>query len=107
MSKVLVVDDEARYRDHISRALSRDGHDVCTAASGQDAKVWLSAVYLKRAADACKGELTIKISDPKKPVLVEAGNFTAVIMPMLVEGQKDPFPEDEGIAISLPELAMA
>ncbi|RPI91091.1 MAG: hypothetical protein EHM40_16695 [Chloroflexi bacterium] len=76
-------------------------------ASGEDAKVWLSAVYLKRAADACKGELTIKISDPKKPVLVEAGSFTAVIMPMLVDGQKDPFPEDEGIAVCLPELAMA
>ena len=40
-------------------------------------------------------------------MLIEAGSFTAVIMPMLVEGQKDPFPEDEGIPISLPEMAMA
>lgn len=35
MAKVLVVDDEPRYRDHISRALSLDGHDVQTAASGR------------------------------------------------------------------------
>ncbi|UCG16347.1 MAG: response regulator [Phycisphaerales bacterium] len=35
MPKVLVVDDEPRYRDHISRALSLDGHDVQTAASGR------------------------------------------------------------------------
>ena len=37
MSKVLIVDDEPRYRDHLSRALSRDGHDVLTAASGREA----------------------------------------------------------------------
>ena len=42
-----------------------------------------------------------------KPILVEAGSFTAVIMPMMVEGSKDPFPEDEAIAISLPVMAMA
>lgn len=77
------------------------------SAGGQDARVWLSAVYLKRAADACKGEMTIRLSGGQKPVLIETGSFTAVIMPMLVEGQKDPFPEDEGIPISLPEMAMA
>ncbi|MFQ5805781.1 MAG: response regulator [Phycisphaerae bacterium] len=37
MSKVLVVDDEERYRDHLSRALLRDDHEVRTAASGRDA----------------------------------------------------------------------
>lgn len=37
MSRVLVVDDEPRYRDHISRALVRDGHDVRTAATGREA----------------------------------------------------------------------
>ena len=73
-------------------------------ASGQDARVWLSAAFLKRAAESCKGELTIKITDEKKPVLVEAGNFTAVIMPMLVESDKDPFPEDEAMAMSLLEV---
>lgn len=76
-------------------------------ASGENASVWLSAAFLKRAADACKGELSIRLMNGQKPVLIEAGSFTAVIMPMLVEGQKDPFPEDEGIAISLPEMAMA
>jgi DNA polymerase III sliding clamp (beta) subunit (PCNA family) len=75
-------------------------------ASGEKASVWLSAAYLKRAADACKGEMIVRIMNGQKPVLIEAGSFTAVIMPMLVEGQKDPFPEDEGIAISLPEMAM-
>lgn len=77
-------------------------------ASGGNTNVWVSAAFLKRAVDACKGELAMKISGGQKPVLVEAGNFTAVIMPMLVEGQKDPFlAEEQGIAISLPNMAMA
>jgi hypothetical protein len=38
---------------------------------------------------------------------LEAAGFTAIIMPMLVEGNKDPFPEDEALAISLPEMASA
>ena len=37
MSKVLIVDDEPRYRDHLCRALVRDGHDVITAGSGREA----------------------------------------------------------------------
>ncbi len=77
------------------------------SASGENAQAWLSAVFLKRAAEACKGELTLRITNGTKPILVEAGSFTAVIMPMMVEGSKDPFPEDEAIAISLPEMAMA
>ena len=55
----------------------------------------------------CKGELVVRITNNTKPILIEAGSFTAVIMPMMVEGSKDPFPEDEAIAISLPEMAMA
>ena len=47
------------------------------------------------------------ITNGTKPILIESGNFTAVIMPMLVECGKDPFPEDEAIAITLPEMAMA
>ena len=76
-------------------------------ANGEDAQAWLSATFLKRAAEACKGELMLRITNGTKPILVEAGSFTAVIMPMMVEGSKDPFPEDEAIAISLPEMAMA
>jgi DNA polymerase III sliding clamp (beta) subunit (PCNA family) len=76
-------------------------------ASGENASVWMSAAFLKRAVEACKGELTIRITDGRKPILIEAGGFTALIMPMMVEGTKDPFPEDEAIAITLPEMAMA
>ena len=76
-------------------------------ASGGDANVWLSAAFLKRFADACKGEIAIRIADGKKPVLIEAGGFTAVIMPMLVDENKDPFPEEEAFALSLPAMAMA
>jgi DNA polymerase III sliding clamp (beta) subunit (PCNA family) len=76
-------------------------------ASGQDSNVWLSAVYLKRAAEGCKGEVQLKLTDGRKPVLLEAGAFTAIIMPLLVEGSKDPFPEDEALALSLPNMAMA
>ena len=76
--------------------------------SGGNASVWLSAAFLKRAVDGCKGELVMRISSGQKPVLIETGSFTAVIMPMLVEGQKDPFlAEEQGIAISLPNMAMA
>jgi len=76
-------------------------------ASGGNASVWLSAAFLKRAVDACKGELIMRISSGQKPVLIEAGSFTAVIMPMMVEGQKDPFlAEEQGIAINLPNMAM-
>ncbi|MBI5955332.1 MAG: hypothetical protein HY865_27055 [Chloroflexi bacterium] len=77
------------------------------SASGEDASLWLSAAFLKRAAEASKGELTLQISGGMKPILVEAGDFTALIMPMVVEGGKDPFPEDEAISISLPSMAMA
>ncbi|MBV6391212.1 MAG: hypothetical protein KPEEDBHJ_00420 [Anaerolineales bacterium] len=76
-------------------------------ASGENAQAWLSAAFLKRAAEACKGELVMRITNNTKPILIEAGSFTAVIMPMMVDGSKDPFPEDEAIAISLPEMAMA
>jgi DNA polymerase III sliding clamp (beta) subunit (PCNA family) len=77
------------------------------SASGCDASTWLSAAFLKRAAEACKGELAIKIADGKKPVLLEAGGFTAIIMPMLVEGSKDPFSEEEALELNLPIMAMA
>jgi len=84
------------------------GRNILDAtASGENAQAWLSALYLKRAAEAVKGELTLRITSNTKPLMVEAGNFSSVIMPMLSDGFKDPFPEDEAIAISLPEMAMA
>jgi len=76
-------------------------------AGGQDTSVWLSAAFLKRAAESCKGEIAIWLADGKKPVLVEAGGLTAIIMPVLVEGNKDPFPEDEAIAIEMPAMVAA
>jgi hypothetical protein len=64
----------------------------------------MSALYLKRAVDACKAELTVQLGGEKKPVLLIEGNFTSILMPMFVEG-KDPFAdEDEPIAISLPMM---
>ncbi len=76
-------------------------------ASGEDASAWLSAAFLKRAAESCKGEITLKLADGKKPILLEAGAFTVLIMPLLIEGAKDPFPEEEALAIRLPDMAMA
>ena len=74
------------------------------AATGADAKVWLSAAYLKRAVDACKAELGIQIGGDKKPVLLLEGSFTSILMPLFVDG-KDPFAdEDEPIAINLPMM---
>ncbi|MFH1747974.1 MAG: response regulator [Planctomycetota bacterium] len=37
MTKILVVDDEPRYREHLNRALTRDGYQVFTAANARDA----------------------------------------------------------------------
>jgi CheY-like chemotaxis protein len=37
MTKVLIVDDEAGYRDHLAFSLSGEGHEVETAASGSRA----------------------------------------------------------------------
>ena len=73
-------------------------------ASGEDASLWVSATYLKRAAEGGRGELTIRISGAQKPMLVEAGGFTVIIMPILADGHKDPFSEDEVLAINLPEM---
>lgn len=76
-------------------------------ASGSDAQVWLSAAFLKRASDACKGEITLRISEEKKPVLLEEGSFTGLIMPILSDGAKDPFAdEDEAIPLVMPEMAI-
>jgi DNA polymerase III sliding clamp (beta) subunit (PCNA family) len=76
-------------------------------ASGLDAHVWLSAAFLKRASDACKGEITLRISEEKKPVLLEEGSFTGLIMPILSDGAKDPFQDkDEAIPLVMPEMAI-
>ena len=75
--------------------------------SGEDTQAWLSGLYLKRAAEAIRGALTLRITGSTKPLMIEAGTFTSVIMPMLSDGFKDPFPEDETIAIRLPEMVMA
>ena len=76
-------------------------------ASGSDAQVWLSAAFLKRASDACKGEIVLRISEEKKPVLLEEGSFTGLIMPILSDGAKDPFEEgDKAIPLVIPEMAI-
>ncbi len=76
-------------------------------ATGSDAKVWMSALYLKRAVDACKTELAVQLGGEKKPVLLIEGSFTGILMPLFVDG-KDPFAEeDEPIAISLPMMQNA
>ncbi len=77
------------------------------SASGTDAHVWLSAVFLKRVAEACKGAIAVYIAADKKPVLFEEGNFTAIIMPLLMDEKNDPFPDDEAFTLSLPAMAAA
>ena len=74
-----------------------------STATGADAKVWLSAAYLRRAVDACKAEIDVQIGGEKKPVLIHEGSFTAILMPLFVEA-KDPFTDDETVAISLPAI---
>lgn len=77
------------------------------AATGDDAKVWLSAAYLKRAVDACKAEILLQIGKDKKPLLIQEDNFTAILMPLINETESDPFAdEDAPIAISLPAMAV-
>jgi DNA polymerase III sliding clamp (beta) subunit (PCNA family) len=77
-------------------------------ASGQDAKTWLSAIFLKRVTDACKAEVRVGIANEKSPILFSEGSFTSIIMPLMIENAKDPFgSEDEPIAISLPAFETA
>ena len=76
-------------------------------ASGEETSAWLSSAFLKRAAESCKGAIALKLADGKKPILLESGAFTVLIMPLLIEGAKNPFPEEEALAISLPDMAMA
>ncbi len=78
------------------------------SASGEDTTVWLSAAFIKRAVEACKGEMVIQIGGDKKPVLIEEGNFTAILMALVADGNKDPFPNDEeAIAISMDMAVLA
>jgi len=77
------------------------------SAEGQPASAWLSAAYLKRFAEAVKGETSLRLGMPQQPILAEAGSFTVLIMPLLLEGAKDPFPEEEALAIQLPEMSAA
>jgi DNA polymerase III sliding clamp (beta) subunit (PCNA family) len=74
--------------------------------SGQDIQAWVSASLLKRAADACRSQITMRMSGEKKPLLVEEANFTALIMPLSPVGYKDPFADDEAIPLTLPEMAL-
>ncbi len=84
-------------------AVGRARNILDGTASGQDASVWLSAAFLKRAADACKGLISITIAGDKKPLLLEEGSFISIIMPLFMENNKDPFAEDdEAIPLVLP-----
>jgi hypothetical protein len=76
-------------------------------ASGEPASVWLSAVFLKRAVEACKGVLSIRLAEARKPILVEGGSFTAIIMPMAMEAGRDPFVEEDALSMTLPQMAAA
>ncbi len=77
------------------------------SASGVDAHVWLSAVFLKRVAEACKSTIAIRITANKKPVLFEEGNFTGLIMPLLMDDRNDPFPDHAAFALNLHAMAAA
>lgn len=75
--------------------------------TGQPASAWFSATFLKRLVETVKGEVALQLGTPQQPILLEAGSFTALIMPLLLEGAKDPFPEEEALAFQLPEMAAA
>ena len=52
--------------------------------------------------------MSIQLGDDKKPVLIQEGSFTAILMPLFVDNCKDPFADDdEPLAIALPEMAVA
>jgi DNA polymerase III sliding clamp (beta) subunit (PCNA family) len=74
-------------------------------ASGSSAKVWVSANYLKSAVEACKAEINLQLSGENKPVLICEGNFTAILMPLMVDAE-DPFSDEEAIPMSLDILAV-
>ncbi len=78
---ILVVDDEASQRDMLSGFLRHQGHDVLTAASGQEARAVfqrepVQLVLLDRACPAKAGEELLRHLKEVNP-LVRAIMITA------------------------------
>lgn len=80
--RVLIVDDEPSYRDYLERYLLREGHDVKTAATGQEAlaigmefapQVILADWMLKDHVHGLQVAETLRESRPELQILLMTG----------------------------------
>ena len=86
MAKILVVDDDAKIREVISRCLETDGHDVITAENGEKAikmatKGWKqpSLVILDVNMPGMNGlEVLQKLKDHRKTCMIPVLMLTAL-----------------------------
>ena len=77
--KVLIVDDNAQYRDAFKRALAVEGYDLCEAADGdeaisvmqvEDPDVVVTDLQMRTEREGLELIETIKASDPLMPVIM-------------------------------------
>ena len=87
-TKVLIVDDEPSYREYLERYLTREGYDVRSASSGQEAlrigkdfapRVILADWMLKDQIHGLEVAETLRESTPDLRILLMTGFPSAEI----------------------------
>lgn len=81
MSRILIVDDERSYRRYLSQHLAREGHDVRSASSGDEA-IEIGATFPPDVLildwmldDTCNLEVaeTLRATDPELKIILITG----------------------------------
>ncbi len=83
---ILIVDDQAFFRERIRQNLKEQGHEVLEAANGLEALKAIAEIYLKRSA----------------PMGVE--RLEAVILDLVMPGELDGFQTLAAVKALLPEV---
>ena len=81
MARILVIDDEQAVRDSLAKILRREGHEVVTAADGDEGlRVWRergAAVVIldihMPGADGIETLVQLRATQPSLPVIVISG----------------------------------
>ena len=81
MAKILVIDDEQAVRDSLAKILQREGHEVVTAADGDDGlRVWrergaavvILDIHMPKS-DGIETLVQLRALQPSLPVIVISG----------------------------------
>jgi len=114
MSKILVIDDEIGIREVVKEALSKEGHEVTTVPSAEQAY----AILLKQPFDLVLSDINIgessgidvlkKIRELQKeiPVIIYSGSITPAIEAEAIQaGANAVLSKDVGIAALISEIS--